>query len=76
MEAAMIVAGALLCWRAPMPDLMNRTELPVQVLELKLLPTGDPGAWVQTTTGRLAGQQWHVAQSELKGCKPLPAARK
>lgn len=69
MDAVAIVAGALLCWRAPMPDLVNRTELPVKVIELKTLPTGEPGAWVQTTGGKLEGQQWHVAQVDLKDCK-------
>lgn len=79
MDAAVIVAGALLCWRAPMPDLVNRTELPVKVVQLKTLPTGEPGAWVESTSGKLAGQQWHVVLADLretKDCKlPLQMSR-
>jgi hypothetical protein len=72
MDTVAIVVGALLCWRAPMPDLVNRTELPVTVIELKTLPTGEEGAWVQTTGGKLAGQQWHVARADLRECKGQP----
>lgn len=69
MEAIAIVAGALMCWRAPMPDLINRVELPVKVVEAQALPSGEAGAWVLTVSGRLAGHQWHVSQADLVACK-------
>ena len=76
MDAAGLMIGALLCWRAPMPDLVARRELPVRVLELQTLPTGDAGAWVETLEGRLASLRWHVAQTDLRHCpEPHLAAK-
>lgn len=42
---------------------------PVKVVALKPLYTGAPGAWIEPTRGKLAGQQYQVALQRLTECR-------
>lgn len=48
----------------------DRRPWPVRVVKLQALPTAEPGAWVQPTSGRMAAYHFHVSAARLTECRP------
>lgn len=69
MSAAATI-GAVLCWLMPATTVTPPTEIEVKVIQPASVPaTAEHGAWVEVTTGRLAGVQWLVRAADLRECK-------
>ncbi len=69
---ASVSPGDQVCWHAPMPSLSKPRIVEARVVEVKRLPTGDPGAWI--TADAFPGQQWHVALDALHACQKPEAS--